>query len=107
VLTLLLPHVAAAGILQGGGNSWHICCEGHARLTHVLGPQMFDANDTEAEEGYAHQGGDDGDDDEEDGDYTEAQENNTFATPAGSQAGDHEDHHAIGGRPVCSVAHMW
>jgi hypothetical protein len=57
---------------------------------------MFDADDTEAEEGYEREGdnnedGDDGDD----GEYAEAHENHTFATPAGSQAGDY-DEHAIG-----------
>lgn len=52
--------------------------------------QMFDANDTEAEEGYEHE-----EKEEDEGEYAEAQENNGYATPAGSQAGDHEDH-AIG-----------
>jgi hypothetical protein len=53
---------------------------------------MFDANDTEAEEGYDHEREEE---DDEDSEYAEAQENNSFATPAGSQAGDHDDH-AIG-----------
>lgn len=60
--------------------------------------QMFDADDTEAEEGYEHEGDEDGDDEDDDGDYAEAHENNAFATPAGSQAGDY-DEHAVGERP--------
>lgn len=55
---------------------------------------MFDANDTEAEEGYEHQA----EDEDDDGEYAEAHEGNTFSTPAGSFAGDYEDHHAIGER---------
>lgn len=53
---------------------------------------MFDANDSAAEEGYEHHGREEEDDD---GDYAEAQEGHGYSTPAGSFAGDYEDH-AIG-----------
>jgi hypothetical protein len=65
---------------------------------------MFDADDTEAEEGYEREGDnneDDGDE-EDDGEYAEAHENHAFATPAGSQAGDY-DEHAIGEPPCWRV----